>query len=113
MTEECVAICDAVRKLCTGKGWGTNFTVVHFVDIFKGSEVKKVVDAGHNKIELHGKGKLWNRNDAERLIRTLVMKRYLDEELVTTQADTAASYLRAGPKINEILTGKEKVILTK
>ena len=42
-TEDCKAIVEAVSALCGG---GRKFTLNHFVDIFKGSEVKKVVDAG-------------------------------------------------------------------
>ena len=47
VTEDCIAIVNAVNDLCGSAGrWGKNFTVTHFVDIFKGSEVKKVVEAG-------------------------------------------------------------------
>ena len=45
-TEDCKAIVSAVDAIC-GKvrgGFANNFTLVHFVDIFKGSELKKIVD---------------------------------------------------------------------
>lgn len=47
VTEDCKAIADAVRSLCGQSGrWGNNFTLNHFVDIFKGSEIKKIMEAG-------------------------------------------------------------------
>ena len=42
-TEDCRAIAEAVMDL---RGGGQNLTLNHFVDIFKGSKVKKVVDEG-------------------------------------------------------------------
>jgi hypothetical protein len=47
VTEDCKAIVAAVDSLCgkTGK-WSNNYTLNHFVDIFKGSELKKIMDLG-------------------------------------------------------------------
>lgn len=47
VTEDCKAIVAAVDALC-GKGgkWSNNYTLTHFVDIFKGSESKKIMDLG-------------------------------------------------------------------
>ena len=51
VTEDCKAIVNGVNDLCGSAGrWAKNFTVTHFVDIFKGSEVKKVVEAGTEHI---------------------------------------------------------------
>ena len=131
MSEDCKAIVSAVDALC-GKGgkWSNNYTLTHFVDIFKGSESKKIMDLGnlylfdfllcflahnityilgHNKHALHGRGKSWQRNDVERLMRLLVMKHYLDEELVITKEDVAIAYLRIGSKARAILSGEDKV----
>ena len=55
VTEDCKAIVNAVNDLCGSAGrWANNFTVTHFVDIFKGSEVKKVVEAGKKKTKKNG-----------------------------------------------------------
>ena len=40
----------------------------------------------------------------------MVMQHYLDEELVITKEDMACAYLRPGPKANDLLSGKGKVI---
>ena len=46
-TDDCRAIAQAVDQLCGKAGkWSNNFTLTHFVDIFKGSESKKIVEAG-------------------------------------------------------------------
>jgi len=110
VTEDCIAIVNAVNDLCGSAGrWGKNFTVTHFVDIFKGSEVKKVVEAGHNKHKLHGRGKHWIRGDVERLMRLMVMQHFLDEELFITRDGVAVAYLRTGSKAGELLSGKSNV----
>ena len=45
VTEDCKAIATAVDSLCGKSGkWSNNYTINHFVDIFKGSELKKIVE---------------------------------------------------------------------
>lgn len=47
VTEDCKAIVAAVDALCGKAGkWSNNYTVNYFVDIFKGSESKKIMDLG-------------------------------------------------------------------
>ncbi|KAI9557156.1 D helicase bloom' [Daphnia sinensis] len=99
VTEDCKAIVSAVDALCGKAGkWSNNYTLNHFVDIFKGSESKKIMELGHNKHSLHGRGKSWQRNDIERLMRTMVMQHYLDEELFISRDEVAVAYLRVGSK---------------
>jgi len=83
---------EAVRDICGAAlppgsryrraGTSSSFTLKHFVDIFKGSENKKVSDLGHNKLPLHGKGNKWSRTDIERLMRKLVLEEYLTVKLI-------------------------------
>lgn len=47
MTAEAQAIVKAVRDLCNGHGPRYNFSLLHMVDVFKGSKLKKIVDAGN------------------------------------------------------------------
>ena len=54
----------------TGKGWGDN--------------------------PMYGVGKAWNRNDAERLIQTLLIHKALDTYLVANNAGWSNSYLKVG-----------------
>ncbi|XP_042866090.1 Bloom syndrome protein homolog isoform X3 [Penaeus japonicus] len=104
VTREARAILQAVKQLCTGGRWSNNFTLNHFVDIFKGSEAKKVVDNGHNRHPLHGIGKSWSRGEVERLFRRLVLESYLQEDMVITRDEMAFAYLRPGSKCQEFLS---------
>ncbi|XP_069186238.1 recQ-like DNA helicase BLM isoform X1 [Procambarus clarkii] len=104
VSTETRAILQAVKQLCTGGGWSSNFTINHFVDIFKGSEAKKVMDSGHNRHSLHGKGKSWSRNDAERLFRRLVLEGYLQEDMVVIRDEMTCAYLRSGSKSEQFLS---------
>nr|CAD7576275.1 unnamed protein product [Timema californicum] len=112
VTEDCQAIVRSVLEVVGGQGqrWSNNFTLLHFVDIFKGSETKKVKDAGHDKLPLHGRGKNWLRGDVERLVRKLTIEEYLREDLVVTRDDIAIAYVKAGPKTRDLLAGKVKVM---
>jgi len=60
---------------------------------------------------LFKKGEKFNRNDAERLFRHLVLQHVLAEELVIGSHDNVISYLKCGPRSNEILVNGMKVIM--
>ena len=47
MTAEAQAIVRAVGDLCNGQGPKYNYSLLHMVDVFKGSRTKKIVDAGN------------------------------------------------------------------
>ncbi|XP_068228588.1 recQ-like DNA helicase Blm [Palaemon carinicauda] len=106
VTKETRAILQAAQQLCTGGRWSSNYTLNHFVDIFKGSEAKKVMDNGHNRHPLHGMGKSWTRNDCERLLRRLVLESYLKEEMVVARDEMAFAYVRPGPKSHQFLNDR-------
>ena len=69
--------------------------------------------SGHNKHSLHGRGKSWQRNDIERLMRTMVLNHYLDEELVISREEVAIAYLRVGSKVpDKVIFGSILLVLT-
>ena len=70
------------------------------------------MDAGHNRLPLHGRGAAYSRGDAERLMHKLVIEGVLIEELKITAADTAACYIRLGPKAASLMQNKLKVSCT-
>ena len=74
-----------------------------------GSKNSKIVDQGHDKHPLHGRGSVYSRQDADRLFRKLVIDGILYEELKITAMDTAACYIKLGRKANDVLYGKMKV----
>lgn len=69
----------------------------------------RYLGAGHNKHPLHGRGKQWQRNDVERLLRFMVMQGYLDEELVATRDDIAVAYVRMGHKGQQLFDNNTRV----
>lgn len=94
-TKVCIEIAKCVRELCGGH---KRFTLLHIVDVFKGSVAKKIMDNEHNKTSYHGKLKDWNRSDIQRLMHRLVIDGYLREELIFIN-DIPQAYLRIGTKI--------------
>ena len=45
VTEDCKAIVAGVDSICGKAGkWSNNYTLNHFVDIFKGGATKKIID---------------------------------------------------------------------
>ncbi|XP_045112964.1 Bloom syndrome protein homolog isoform X2 [Portunus trituberculatus] len=103
MTQETRTILQTVKQLCTGGRWSNNFTLNHFVDIMKGSKLKKIMDNGHDRLSLHGIGKDFGRSDIERLFRRLVLEGYLQEDLVVNRDDMTFAYLRPGQKCDRFL----------
>ena len=48
VTADCQEIVKCVQQICgkIGSRWSSNFTLLHVVDIFKGSEIKKIKEFG-------------------------------------------------------------------
>ena len=68
-------------------------TLLHCVDVFRGSKSKKITDAGHDRIEEYGVGRDVDRADAERLFYRLLSEDALQEFNRVNKAGFAAQYL--------------------
>lgn len=63
---------------------------------------------------MHGRGKSWDRVDVDRLVHQLTLDGYLQEKMVPTkQEGIVVSYIKLGPKANELLRGGIKVRRTR
>ncbi|XP_034239808.1 Bloom syndrome protein homolog isoform X2 [Thrips palmi] len=82
-------MCNDTRK---------NFSLLHLVDVFKGSKIKKIVDAGHVDHKIHGMGNKWMKTDIERMFHKLVIEGFLKETLQTNYLDMTNAYIKLGPK---------------
>jgi bloom syndrome protein len=103
-----VKICDGVRAL----GERTNITLLHLSEILKGSKNAKIIEKGHDQISMHSLLSSYKKNDIERIIRKLVYSNYLREDVQIIQsADTVASYIKIGPKYNELMSNPSMKIL--
>ncbi|XP_022251057.1 Bloom syndrome protein homolog isoform X2 [Limulus polyphemus] len=108
VTEDAKAIVQCVLNM-VGIRRQNNYTLNYIVDIFKGSNNSKIQSAGHTSLPLHGKGQAYQRSDAERLVRKLVMDGFLQEDLVINHMDHAATYLRPGRRHLELLRGQTQI----
>lgn len=83
----------------------TNITANQLVDIFKGAANKKTKGQNFDSLPLHGRGKGYQRNDANRLVRRLVLDGYLKEVITMNYLEMAMSYLHPGAKLPQLLAG--------
>lgn len=67
VTAEAVKALNMVREL-----QGSKVTLLHCVDVFRGSSIKKILELGHNNLDGFGQGKHFQRGDCERLFHLLV-----------------------------------------
>ena len=85
-------------------------SLVNFLFCYSiGSKNSKITEAGHDKHPMHGRGSAYSRQDADRLLRKLVIDGVLMEELKITAMDHTACYIRLGRKSQDVLNGKLKV----
>ncbi|XP_058447528.1 recQ-like DNA helicase Blm [Malaya genurostris] len=99
VTDDCIAIAKSVRDLCTGRN---RFTLLHLVEVFKGSEQKKIIDNNHHRSPYHGRLKSWDRSDIQRLMHKLVIEDYLKEDLIFSN-DIPQAYIKIGSKIEKLM----------
>ncbi|XP_048737766.2 recQ-like DNA helicase BLM isoform X2 [Ostrea edulis] len=111
VTDDVKGIIKGVKDLTNSGRRGNNYTLIYFVEIFRGAKTGKICDAGHDRVPLYGQGKNYSRADAERLLRKLVIDGILIEDLQITAAETTACYIRLGPKANDVMMGRCKVEL--
>jgi RecQ family ATP-dependent DNA helicase len=71
-------------------------TLSYCVDVFRGSKIQKIVQNGHDMIELHGAGKSLTKSDTERLFRGLVLQKVLKEVCQENSSGFVSSYVRLG-----------------
>ena len=77
--------------------------------VISGSQSAKVVESGHQRSGMYGRGKAYSRHDCERLFRHLVVLGVLDEELVVTAHENTVCYVRLGAKAPDLQCGNLKV----
>ena len=108
-----VAAIDIVRGICElkSKSRYDNFTMIHCIDIFKGSKNSKIVESRHDTCSFYGKSSKYglDRTDSERLFRHLVIEGILDEELHVTAMEHTVCYIKSGKRAQGLLDGSVKV----
>lgn len=72
------------------------------MDVFKGSESKKVKDFGHQNTSYFAALKTWEKSDIQRLFHKLILENYLTEEIVVMR-DIPLSYVKVGSKVGDLM----------
>ncbi|XP_059609051.1 recQ-like DNA helicase Blm [Phlebotomus argentipes] len=98
-----------VRDLCSGSN---RFTLLHLVEVFKGSENKKIKDNNHHQSRYHGCMADWDRNDINRLLHKMVLESYLREEIIFSN-DIPQAYVRIGPVIQQLIDKKVTIMFAR
>ncbi|XP_068595516.1 recQ-like DNA helicase BLM [Brachionichthys hirsutus] len=97
--ENCEKVGARVRKTAQQN----RLTLNMLVDIFIGSKSAKV------QTGMFGDGEAYSRHNADRLFKKLVLDHVLEEDLYITNGGQAVSYISAGPKAINVLSGGMQV----
>jgi ATP-dependent DNA helicase RecQ len=85
------------------KRTGERFGAGHLVDVLRGSQSRKVLNFGHEKLSTYGIGTMYSAKQWRHLFRQLIQKGLLVQEL-------EHGTLKLTPKAWEVLRGKETVM---
>ncbi|KAM7003430.1 recQ-like DNA helicase BLM [Tautogolabrus adspersus] len=110
VTEDVKKIARFVQDNCekVGSRFGrtaqqNRLTLNMLVDIFIGSKSAKV------QTGMFGVGGAYSRHNADRLFKKLVLDKILEEDLYITNGGQAVSYISAGPKAINVISGNMQV----
>ncbi|CAL9734241.1 hypothetical protein MOSE0_E01574 [Monosporozyma servazzii] len=72
-------------------------TASYCQDIIKGSKMFKIVQAGHDTLAQHGRGKEFSKADIERIFFHLITLRILQEYSIANNMGFVSNYVKVGP----------------
>ena len=104
MTEKAKVIVSSVQQVCRGKE--TQYTLLHYLEVFRGSTSSKILSSGHTSLPMYGKGSSIQRTDLERLFHLMVISGYLEESLHIGNHENVVSYLKPGHAAANLLSGR-------
>ncbi|XP_046859996.1 Bloom syndrome protein-like isoform X3 [Xenia sp. Carnegie-2017] len=115
VTRDTKLIVESVNQLIhrENSNWArpiSQLTLNQLVDVFKGTQNPKIERESLDRCTMYGKAdEKFNRNDAERLFRMLLMQDVLAEDLTVGTHGQVISYLKLGPKAMNFMQGKVKL----
>jgi len=104
MTEKARLIVESIQQVCRSKE--TQFTLLHYLEVFRGSTSTKILSSGHNSLPMYGKGSFMQRTDLERLFHRMVTSGFLEESLHIGNHENIVSYLKPGHEAANLLNGR-------
>lgn len=78
-----------------------NVTMLHLVDVYKGSKIKKILEKRHNTHKYYGAGSSMDRNIIHRIMKDLVLKNYLADHVIYT-GQFPLVYIKPGPHFTKL-----------
>lgn len=103
-SDHAARIIKLVRKIHQDK-----CTLLHCVDVYRGSKVKRIKDLGHDQLAEAGYGADLERGDAERLFYLLLAEDALEEFNETNGKGFAIQYVKLGPKCRAFESGNRRL----
>ncbi|CAH2102320.1 unnamed protein product [Euphydryas editha] len=100
VTDECVTIARVVHEL------RRSFTLLQLADALRGSMKARIVEL--QATPLYALCKTWARDDPQRLLQHLLFKNVL-AEIYQTINTRDFIYIKAGPELNNLLSGKLRI----
>ncbi|OCT46271.1 bloom syndrome protein [Cladophialophora carrionii] len=103
-SEHARAAISIVREIHRSK-----VTVLHCVDIYRGSRNKKITQLEHNTLAEYGKGAHLVRGDVERLFHRLISEKALTEYNKVNKAGFSTQYIKPGPAARDFEAGRRSL----
>jgi bloom syndrome protein len=103
-TDYAKSVIKLVRRL-----QNQDVTLLHCVDVFRGSKNKKITELEHDQIDEHGLGANLERGNAERLFHRLLSEDALEEINRVNRSGFANQYIRLGSNSNDFSSGRRRV----
>ncbi|XP_062502932.1 recQ-like DNA helicase Blm isoform X1 [Corticium candelabrum] len=107
MTDLAQCVLRSVRQLTSGRE--SNFTLNYVIDVLRGSKLQRILQLGHDKLEMYGKGPS-GRSDVERFVHKLALDGFLMEEMHLGMHDNIIGYVRLGKRGDALLEGKARFL---
>ncbi|GAA6039228.1 hypothetical protein JCM8097_000480 [Rhodosporidiobolus ruineniae] len=81
-------------------------TMLHAIDVFRGSKTQKITTAGHDKLPCAGKGSGIDRGDAERLFQLLAAEQIISERYERNGLGFTNAYVILGSRAEDLFAGR-------
>lgn len=104
LTEHAKAAVRLARHLSKEK-----VTLLYCVDVYRGSRLKRITDAGHDQLEEFGLGSDLERGVVERLFYRLISEDAIAEFNAVNKAGFASQYVKLGTKYRDFENGHRQL----
>jgi bloom syndrome protein len=107
MTELAQCVIRSVQQMTSVRS--NQFTLNYVIDVLRGSKMQRILQSGHDKLEMYGKGPS-GRSDVERFVHKLTLDSFLMEDMHVGTHDNIVSYVRLGKRSNDLLNGRARFL---